>query len=187
MIYRLVYPIVATILILIGHNYGTLWVHGLVSIDAFTTTERGYQLFTAHFIHANIQHLYPNLYGLWLMTFIFWDDKSTLIRLLMVTWLTITVIDLIYFSKMLAGLDYASYAGFSGILFAYSAYKAISAIPARPVVGAGILALTWGSVLYDFVGDIAFISWEAHMVGAVVGTVCGCIFLAIDTRRAKNT
>lgn len=125
----------------------------------------------APLIHGDLSHLTSNALPLFLlMVALFYFYRTIAYRVFFISWLAVGI--LVWF----AGRD-AYHIGASGIIYALAAFLFFSGIIRNhiPLMAISLLvAFLYGSMVWGMFPMIPKISWESHMLGAVVG-----IFLAV--------
>jgi membrane associated rhomboid family serine protease len=128
-------------------------------------------IFFAPLLHGSWAHLTANAFPLWLTVIIlFADKKYKPWRALFWIWL------LSGFGTWLIGRSAggAIHLGASGIIFGLISYLIASGITRKSwsaaLVGA-LLLFGFGGIYYGVLPQEGVVSWEAHLAGAIVGTL----------------
>ena len=147
-----------------------------------------WRLWTGHWVHANTAHFLLNISVALLLYFVFFRTLTA--KELVATGLLFSALlggSLLLF---MPGLDW--YNGLSGLLHAWIVYASIRRIQAGDAVYWLGLALVWAKVLFEGVGvggwsggvlDGVNIITEAHLIGALVGTLAGIAMLVLFRHR----
>lgn len=128
-------------------------------------------IFLAPLIHGDAEHLLNNALPLFLLMWaLFYFYRILALRIFLISWVGVGV--MVWF----AGRD-AYHIGASGIIYALAAFLFFSGILRKhiPLMAISMLiAFLYGSMVWGMFPMLPKISWESHMLGAVIG-----IFLSI--------
>jgi rhomboid family GlyGly-CTERM serine protease len=144
-----------------------------------------WQLLTAHFVHSNVWHLVFNITGLYLTWFLFSEEfePSALIATLMVCTVGLSI-------TLVLITDINNYVGLSGTLHGLFAYALVRELKHPRPTTFVLIAAAIGKLAYEQLGGSTdatealigvSVAIDAHLWGAILGIICGCISLLFPT------
>lgn len=151
-----------------------------------------WRIVSGNFTHSNFPHLFLNLAGLWIFTFLFIDTLKTKTFIVSTTFLSIFVGLGLY----LLNPELTRYYGFSGVLYGLFICGATGAILHKDLfTGASVIIFIIGKVIWDlyYGGNSSSeeligipVAVDAHLYG-LIGAMIISSFLIFKQHRTKYT
>ena len=144
--------------------------------------ENIFGVLTMPLLHENFEHLFSNLFSFFIVSFVLFSIYARVAK--WVFWMGY------FFTGLLVwfiGRDNSCHIGASGLVYCISFFLMMSGIIRKDITSliAAIIVIFFNQGLIAGMLPLqSKISWEGHLSGAIVGTICAIIFRNIDRKKA---